>query len=133
MMTIVHDGNTEGTHDLQKDMCSGYRFRLAQQENRLGVYYPREIKEISDHGCYENLSKAVAPYGIIPEDIPSPFNLNQHMKIDRVTGKMKTPKFAPKKATIWIFAPRWICSSRSARCPDLAVDGKPLDVLIYGP
>jgi uncharacterized protein YcgI (DUF1989 family) len=97
MMTIVHDGNTEGTHDLQKGMCSGYRFRLAQQENRLGVYYPREIKEIPDHGCYENLSKAVAPYGIIPEDIPSPFNLNQHMKIDGVTGKMKHTQVRPKE------------------------------------
>ena len=40
MMTIVHDGFKEGTHDLQKGMCSGYRFKLAQQENRLGEYYP---------------------------------------------------------------------------------------------
>ncbi|HSK30439.1 MAG TPA: DUF1989 domain-containing protein, partial [Candidatus Limnocylindria bacterium] len=31
MMTIVYDGNKVGTHDLQKGMCSGKRFRLAQQ------------------------------------------------------------------------------------------------------
>jgi len=68
-----------------KRLCSGYRFRLAQKEGRLGEYYLREIKEIPDQGCYENLSKAVASYGIIPEDIPSPFNLSQHMKIDGVT------------------------------------------------
>jgi len=88
MMTIVYDGNKVGTHDLQKGMCSGFRFKLAQQENRLAEYYPREIKEIPDHGCYENLSKAVASYGIIPEDIPSPFNLNQHMIIDGKTGNV---------------------------------------------
>ena len=57
MMTIIYDGNKTGTHDLQKGMCSGYRFRLAQQENRLAEYYPRAITEIPDHGCYENLSK----------------------------------------------------------------------------
>ena len=94
MMTIVYDGNKTGTHDLQKGMCSGYRFKLAQQENRLAEYYPREIKEIPDHGCYENLSKAVASYGIIPEDIPSPFNLNQHMIIDGKTGKMEHTEWA---------------------------------------
>jgi Domain of unknown function (DUF1989) len=46
MMTIMADGFKEGTHDLQKGMCSGYRFQLAKQENRLGEYYPREIQEI---------------------------------------------------------------------------------------
>jgi hypothetical protein len=50
--TIMADGFTQGTHDLQKGMCSGYRFQLAKQENRLGEYYPREIDEIPDHGCY---------------------------------------------------------------------------------
>ena len=34
MMTILADGFTEGTHDLQKGMCSGYRFQLAKQEGR---------------------------------------------------------------------------------------------------
>ena len=96
MMTILADGFTEGTHDLQKGMCSGYRFQLAKREGRLGEYYPRQIDEIPDHGCYENLSKALASYGIIPEDIPSPFNLNQHMKIDGVTGRMEHTPVRPQ-------------------------------------
>ena len=29
MMTIIYDGNKTGTHDLQKGMCSGYRFKPA--------------------------------------------------------------------------------------------------------
>jgi Domain of unknown function (DUF1989) len=114
MMTIKHDGFAARTHDPQKGMCSRYRFKLAQQENSLREYCPREIQEIPDHGCYENLSKALAFYGIIPEDVPSPFNLNQHMKIAASQAKWNIPRCAPRKATTWISAPRWICSSRLA-------------------
>ena len=35
MMTIVENANRNGTHDLQKGMCSGYRFQLAKKEGRL--------------------------------------------------------------------------------------------------
>jgi uncharacterized protein YcgI (DUF1989 family) len=38
MMTIVEDTNREGTHDLQKGMCSGYRFQLAKKEGKLREY-----------------------------------------------------------------------------------------------
>jgi uncharacterized protein YcgI (DUF1989 family) len=131
MMTIVYDGNKTGTHDLQKGMCSGYRFKLAQQENRLAEYYPREIKEIPDHGCYENLSKAVASYGIIPEDIPSPFNLNQHMIIDGKTGKMEHTQVRPPQGNYMDLRAEMDLLVALSACPDLAVGGKPLDVMIY--
>ncbi|MGH7874726.1 MAG: DUF1989 domain-containing protein [Candidatus Binatia bacterium] len=131
MMTILYDGNKAGTHDLQKGMCSGYRFRLAQQENRLGEYYPRAIKEIPDHGCYENLSKVLAPHGIIPEDIPSPFNLNQHMKIDGVTGKMEHTQVRPAAGNYMDIRAEMDLLVALSACPDLAVGGKPLDVGIY--
>jgi uncharacterized protein YcgI (DUF1989 family) len=108
MMTILADGFKDGTHDLQKGMCSGYRFQIAKQEGRLREYNPRQISEIPDHGCYENLSKALASYGIIPEDIPSPFNLNQHMQIDGVTARWHTLKSGPGPAITWTSAPRWI-------------------------
>jgi uncharacterized protein len=133
MMTILYDGNNEGTHDLQKGMCSGYRFRLAQQENRLGEYYPREINEIPDHGCYENLSKALAPYGIIPEDIPSPVNLNQHMKIDGITGKMEHTQVRPKEGNYMDIRAEMDLLVALSACPDLPVGGKPVDVMIYQP
>lgn len=133
MMTILYDGNKEGTHDLQKGMCSGYRFRLAQRENRLAEYYPRPIAEIPDHGCYENLSEALAPYGIIPEDIPSPFNLNQHMKIDGVTGKMEHTQIRPKEGSYMDLRAEMDLLVALSACPDLAVGGKPVDVMIYQP
>jgi len=133
MMTIVYDGNQVGTHDLQKGMCSGYRFKLAQQENRLAEYYPRDIKEIPDHGCYENLSKAVASYGIIPEDIPSPFNLNQHMIIDGKTGKMEHTQVRPPEGNYMDLRAEMDLLVALSACPDLAVGGKPVDVMIYEP
>ena len=131
MMTIVADGFKEGTHDLQKGMCSGYRFRLAQQEGRLGEYYPRPISEIPDHGCYENLSKALAPYGIIPEDIPRPFNLNQHMKIDGVSGKMEHTQVRPRTGNYMDIRAEMDLLVALSACPDLPVGGKPVDVMVY--
>jgi uncharacterized protein YcgI (DUF1989 family) len=133
MMTIVYDGNQEGTHDLQKGMCSGYRFQLAKQEGRLGEYYPRQIDEIPDHGCYENLSRALAPYGIIPEDIPSPLNLNQHMKIDGTTGRMEHTQVRPKPGTYVDMRAEMDLLVAFSACPDLPVGGKPVDVMIYEP
>ena len=133
MMTILADGFKEGTHDLQKGMCSGYRFQLAKQEGRLGEYYSRQINEIPDHGCYENLSKPLARYGIIPEDIPSPFNLNQHMKIDGVTGRMEHTQIRPKPGNYMDLRAEMDLLVALSACPDLPVGGKPVDVLIYEP
>jgi uncharacterized protein YcgI (DUF1989 family) len=133
MMTILADGFKEGTHDLQKGMCSGYRFQLAQQENRLSEYYPREIKEIPDHGCYENLSRALASYGIIPEDIPSPFNLNQHMIIDGTSGRMQHSQVRPKPGNYMDIRAEMDLLIALSACPDLPVGGQPVDVVIFDP
>ena len=133
MMTILADGFKDGTHDLQKGMCSGYRFQLAKQEGRLGEYYPRPITEIPDHGCYENLSRALEPYGIIPEDIPSPFNLNQHMKIDGATGRMEHTQTRPAPGNYMDLRAEMDLLVAFSACPDLPVGGKPVDVMIYEP
>ena len=135
MMTIVENTNREGTHDLQKGMCSGYRFQLAKQEGKLQAYYHREYKEdeIPDHGCYENLSRALAAYGIAPEDIPNPFNLNQHMKIDGATGRMDHTTVRAKPGSyVELRAEMNLLAALSA-CPDMPVGGKPVDIMIYEP
>lgn len=133
MMTVLADGFSQGTHDLQKGMCSGIRFQLAKQENRLAEYYPRQIDEIPDHGCYENLSKALAPHGMIPEDIPSPFNLNQHMRIDGVTGRMEHTQVRPRPGNHMDLGAEMDLLVALSACPDLAVGGKPVDVTIFQP
>ncbi len=133
LMTIAEDTFKEGTHDLQKGMCSRIRFQLAKQEGRLRQYYPREITEIPDHGCWENLSNALKPYGISPEDIPSPFNLNQTMKIDGATGKMEHTQIRPKPGNYMDLRAEMDLLAAFSACPDLPVGGKPVDVLIYEP
>ena len=59
MMKIVEDTYTEGTHDLEKGMCSGYSYQRKAKLGRLGEY-PRPIREVPDHGCWENLSAGFA-------------------------------------------------------------------------
>lgn len=133
MMTILDDTNHEGTHDLQKGMCSGYRFQLAKKEGRLREYYHRDFKEdeIPDHGCYENLSRALASYGIDPEDIPNPWNLNQHMIIDGKTGKMEHTTVRAKPGSYVDLRAEMNLVVALSACPDMPVGGKPVDVLIY--
>jgi uncharacterized protein YcgI (DUF1989 family) len=133
MMTIVENTNHEGTHDLQKGMCSGIRFQLAKKEGRLREYYHRDFKdrEIPDHGCYENLSRALAPYGIEPEDIPNPWNLNQHMIIDGKTGKMEHTTVRAKPGSYVDLRAEMNLLVALSACPDMPVGGKPLDLEIY--
>jgi uncharacterized protein len=135
MMTIAANTNDQGTHDLQKGMCSGYRFQLAKKEGRLREYYHRDFKEdeIPDHGCYENLSRALAPYGIDPEDIPNPWNLNQHMIIDGKTGKMEHTTVRAKPGSYVDLRAEMDLLVAMSACPDMPVGGKPLDLLIYEP
>ncbi|MBI4490295.1 MAG: urea carboxylase-associated family protein [Deltaproteobacteria bacterium] len=130
LMTIIEDTYREGTHDLQKGMCSGYRFQLAKQEGRLREYYHRDV-EIPDHGCWENLSQALKPYGIPPEDIPSPFNLYQTMKIDGATGRMEHTTIRPKPGTYVDLKAEMDLLIALSACPDLPVGGKPVRVTIY--
>jgi uncharacterized protein YcgI (DUF1989 family) len=102
MLTIVEDTFTEGRHDLQKGMCSRKRFELvaqgrAKREFAEGVdINPTAEKDIPDHGCWENLTEALRPWKIPPEDIPSPFNIFQTMRIDPDTGKMYDTMIRPK-------------------------------------
>jgi len=135
MMTIVEDTYKEGTHDLQKGMCSGNRFQLAKKEGRLREYYHRDFQdeEVPDHGCWENLSQALKPYGIAPEDIPSPFNLFQTMKIDGVSGRMEHTTIRPKPGTYVDLRAEMDLLVALSACPDLPVGGKPVSVTIYEP
>ena len=135
MMTIIENTNREGTHDLQKGMCSGYRFQLAKQEGRLREYYHRDYKdaEIPDHGCYENLSRALAPYGIAPEDVPNPFNLNQHMIIDGKTGRMEHTTVRAKPGSYVALRAEMDLIVALSACPDMPVGGQPADFVIYEP
>ena len=70
MLTIFRETAPEkGVHDCHNRMCNRYLY-----ETQLGVG-PLD-------GCHEIISKAVAPYGLLPEDIPDTFDINMRYEHD---------------------------------------------------
>jgi uncharacterized protein YcgI (DUF1989 family) len=132
MMKIVEDTYTEGTHDLEKGMCSGNSYRRKAELGRIGEY-PRTIREVPDHGCWENLSKVLQSFDILPEDIPSPFNIFMTMKIDGKTGRLGNTTIRPSKTAHVDLEAEMNCLVGISVCPDLMVEAKPIDVMIYDP
>ena len=62
MMTIVEETpEPKGVHDVHNRMCNRFLYDNYGTE--------------SQDGCYEIISKAVAPYGLEPEDIPDTMDL----------------------------------------------------------
>jgi uncharacterized protein YcgI (DUF1989 family) len=64
MMTIIRETAPEkGVHDCHNRMCNRYLYEV-----QLGIG-PLD-------GCHEIISKAVARYGLLPEDIPDTLDIN---------------------------------------------------------
>jgi uncharacterized protein YcgI (DUF1989 family) len=136
LLLIVADTYAgQGTHDLQKGMCSGRRFQLAAREGRLAEYYNRPIapEALPDHGCWENLSAALAPWGIPPEDVPSPLNLFQTLHIDPASGRLSNTSIRPRPGTYVEFRAEMDALVAISACPDLTVGGKAIEVLVHEP
>jgi uncharacterized protein len=123
LLTIVEDSFREGKHDLQKGMCSKKRFELiakglAQRKFAEGVdLNPQRPEDIPDHGCWENLIDALKCYGIADEDIPSPLNIWQTMKIDPETGAMLDTTIRPKEEAHIDFRAEMDCLVAVSACP----------------
>lgn len=75
MLEIVED--TVGRHDFLLTPCSEATFRLCYEN------------EPSHPGCQGNLEKALAPYGVAPDDIPVAFNCFMNVPVDGKTGTFK--------------------------------------------
>jgi uncharacterized protein len=124
MLTIVEDTFTEGRHDLQKGMCSRKRFEMVAQGASKRVFAegvdinPKKPDEIPDHGCWENLSAAVKPWNILPDDVPSPFNIFQCMRIDPETGSMYDTLIRPKDEAHVDFRAEMDCLVAVSACPE---------------
>jgi uncharacterized protein YcgI (DUF1989 family) len=125
MMTIVEDTFTEGHHDLQEGMCSRKRHELAAQRGIWEKTYGRPLSDMPPHGCTENLASALAPYNIALEDVPSPFNIFQHMIIHQDTGELEHSPIRPKPpgAHVALRAQMNLLVALST-CPDMAAGGK---------
>jgi len=75
MLEIVED--TVGRHDFLLTPCSVDTFLH---------FYPT----LPPHrGCFGNLAEALAPYGIVPDQIPVAFNCFMNVPIDAATGKLR--------------------------------------------
>jgi uncharacterized protein len=124
MMAILEDTFKEGHHDLQEGMCSRKRHELAAQRGIWEQTYGRPLSEIPTHGCTENLSNVLAPYGIALEDVPSPFNIFQHMIIHQDTGELEHSHIRPRPtgAHVTLRAEMNLLAALSV-CPDMSVGG----------
>ncbi len=137
MMTMLTDPFAgTGTHDLQEGMCSGVRYALAAAEGRMNQYHHGEAIEVPDHGCWENLQSALTrAYGVAREDIPSPLNIFQNMKIDLETGEMQHTNVRPKAPIAVELRAEMNLVVAASACPDLAAPGgrgKAVQVAILG-
>ena len=65
----------------------------------------------------ENLIDALKAYDIPPEDIPSPFNIWQTMKIDPETGAMLDTTIRPKIEAHIDFRAEMDCLVAVSACP----------------
>jgi uncharacterized protein len=124
MLIIVEDTFKEGRHDLQKGMCSRKRFEMVAQGGSKRVFAegvdinPKKAEEIPDHGCWENLSEAVKPWNISPDDVPSPFNIFQCMRIDPESGIMYDTLIRPKDEAHVDFRAEMDCLVAVSACPE---------------
>ena len=136
MLTIVDDSFTAGRHDLQKGMCSRKRFEMVAQGKSRRVFAegidinPKNEEEIPDHGRWENLSNAVAPWKILPDDVPSPFNIFQCMRIDADTGIMYDTMIRPQDEAHVDFRAEMDLLVAASACPESG-RGQAIRVEIY--
>jgi hypothetical protein len=74
MMEILDD--TVGRHDFLLAPCSAEMFRITYKH------------EHPHRGCFGNLVEALQPHGILPDDIPTCFNIFMFVDVDSKTGKL---------------------------------------------
>ena len=72
MLRIVED--TVGRHDFLLTPCSIDTFRIIYRD------------EHPHRGCFGNLAEALAPYGIVPDQIPTAFNVFMNVVVDPAGG-----------------------------------------------
>lgn len=104
MMTIVKETpEPKGIHDACNRMCNRFLY-----EN-IGVG-PRD-------GCHEIISKAVAPYGLLPEDIPDTFDLFMNYPHDCTLHRFKILEPVSRPGDYIEFLAEMNCLVALSNCP----------------
>jgi uncharacterized protein YcgI (DUF1989 family) len=103
----------------------------AEGPEALKPYAHRNLTKLPDHGCWENLTEALKPYGVAPEDIPSPFNIFMTLEIDGKTGEMRDTTIRPKETAHVDMMAEMDCLLAISACPDMQVGGRDINILLY--
>ena len=134
MLTITADTWRGDNHDLQKGMCSASTYKLFGgdlfETYRLREIFGIERSDLPDHGCWENLIDGLKGYDIAAEDIPSPFNVFQDMKIDGATGRMDMTNKQPDRPEHVDLRAEMDCLVGISACPWFG-KGEPLHIVVY--
>jgi uncharacterized protein YcgI (DUF1989 family) len=70
-------GDTVGRHDFLLSPCSAEMFRIIYGD------------DTPHRGCFGNLAEALAPHGIVPDAIPTAFNVFMNVPVDPATGALR--------------------------------------------
>jgi uncharacterized protein YcgI (DUF1989 family) len=104
LMTIVKETpEPKGVHDTHNRMCN----RFLYESYGLG---PRD-------GCHENIAYAVAPYGILPEDIPDTMDLFMNYHHDCARGRWVIGAPVSKPGDYIEFRAEMDCIVGFSNCP----------------
>ncbi len=75
LLKIVED--TVGRHDFLLTPCSAEMFRILYGDSN------------PHRGCFGNLAAALAPYGVLPDALPTAFNVFMNVPVDGQTGRLR--------------------------------------------
>jgi uncharacterized protein YcgI (DUF1989 family) len=115
MMTITAD--TYGIHDLQYGMCSRWIFASGKYRGFRPGFSPGANQGRPEFGCWEILTEALEPWGISPDDIPSPFNVFQTMRVDWETGALGIEPGRSKPGDFIELRAEMSCLAALSACP----------------
>ena len=75
LLKIVED--TVGRHDFLLTPCSAEMFRTLYGDSQ------------PHRGCFGNLASVLEPYGVVPDSIPTAFNIFMNVPVDAQTGRLR--------------------------------------------
>ncbi len=105
MMTIVEETpEPKGVHDVHNRMCNRFLFESYGVE--------------SQDGCHEIISKAVAEYGLLPEDVPDTIDLFMNYHHDCARGRWVIDEPVSKPGDYIEFRAEIDCLVGLSNCPE---------------
>ena len=115
LMSITED--RYGIHDMEYGMCSRWIFESGKYRGFAPGFEPGGGEGRPSFGCWEILTKALTPWGVPADDIPSPFNAFQTMHIDPATNELKIVPGQSRPGDYIEFRAEMRCLCALSACP----------------